>query len=71
VKRFRWVWFGIGTFSILTMPWAILDAIRTTRSDHRMVPMAVLAFTVRFLVTGLFLWLWWRDRLTKDGEGPS
>jgi MFS superfamily sulfate permease-like transporter len=61
-SRMRWLWFGIAALGVAQTPIAIVNAIHTAQSDHRMAPVMVLAFAIRFGMIWLFLRLWWKFR---------
>ena len=62
MKRLRWLFFVGAVLSLITTPSAIYNAIELCRSDHKMIAIALLAFTIRFAVTAWFIKLWWSYR---------
>jgi hypothetical protein len=68
VKKFRWGWFLIAVFSILTTPNAIITAIQLGKSDHRLIPILPIAFAIRFAMTWWFLKLWWTHRPSNQAQ---
>jgi len=60
--RMRWLWFAFATLGILQTPIAFSNAIHLVNSEHRLAPVMVLAFAIRFGMIGLFLKLWWQFR---------
>jgi hypothetical protein len=67
-KYLRWGWLSLVVVSILTTPSAIMDAIHLGRSDHRLIFVIPLAFTIRFAVTWWFFRLWWVSRPSARAE---
>jgi MFS superfamily sulfate permease-like transporter len=61
-KRMRWLWFAFAALGILQTPTALSNAIHVANSEHRLAPVMVLAFVIRFGMIGLFLKLWWQFR---------
>jgi len=61
-RRMRWLWLAIAFFGILQTPIAIISAIHDANTDHRLAPVMVLAFAIRFGMIWLFLKLWWQSR---------
>jgi hypothetical protein len=70
-KLFQWGWLLAAIFSILTTPQSIMDAIRLGRSDHRLIPILLIAFLIRFAVTWLFLKLWWTHRASTQPQNSK
>jgi cytochrome c biogenesis factor len=69
-KRLRWAWFALAVLGCFLTPSAILDAIHSYRSEHRLAWVIPVAFVLRFGQIWLFAWLWWKSR--PDGAArPS
>jgi hypothetical protein len=72
MKKFRWGWFAVACFAILTTPGAVIDAIQLFRSDHRLGFILPVAFVIRVGMIWWFLKLWWDTRASeKDKEGSE
>ncbi len=67
----RWLWFAMALFGLLTTPFAVLDAYRLGLSDHRLIAVAILAFSIRFAMIWLFFSLWLKYAPAKVRQEPE
>jgi hypothetical protein len=56
---------------LLDTPFAVMDAYRLDRTDHRLIPISVYAFAIRFGMIGLFFSMWLKYAPAKLGQSNS
>jgi hypothetical protein len=66
VRKPGWLWFAIAVIGILQTPDAVISAVHSASSDHRLAPILVLAFAIRVVMIWLFLKFWWDSRSAKE-----
>jgi len=68
LKKYRWLFFALAAIAIAQSPFAILTAISSATTDHRMILPMIIALSIRFTFIGFFLTIWWD---TRSSAGPS
>ena len=67
MKAFRrWGCFAVAFFSIVTIPYSILDSIDLVRLDRKLILILPIAWAIRLAITWWFLRTWWTLRPSKN-----
>jgi hypothetical protein len=70
-QKFRWLWFAFALYGLLDTPFAVMDAYRTDIADHRLIPVTIFAFAVRFGIIWLFFSLWVKFAPARVRQEPK
>ena len=69
LRKLRWLFFLGAAIEIAYTPSAILTAISSAKSDHRLIIPFAGALAIRLLVIGFFLKIWWETK--KKSQAPK
>ena len=66
--KFRWLWFAMAMYGLITTPFAATNAYREALSYHRVIFPMILALFIRVGTIYLFFSLWLKHRPVKSDE---
>ncbi|OLB27394.1 MAG: hypothetical protein DMG41_34110 [Acidobacteria bacterium] len=75
LRKLRWLFCLAAAIGIAYTPSAILTAISSAKSDHRLIIPFAGAVVIRLLVIGFFLKIWWetkkKSQASKQGNATA
>ena len=75
LRKLRWGFFVVAAIGIADTPSAILTAISSAKTDHRLIIPFAGAVVIRLLVIGFFLKIWWETKkkspTSKQGNATA